>query len=68
MGLEVGEGGTVEKEEEKKKEKIPLCRGIGHQSSWGRYPAPTLNYNLDLPKQGTGTADHLRLLRLLALF
>ena len=30
----------------------------------GRCSAPTLNYNLDQPKQGTGTADHLTLLRL----
>ena len=53
-----------EEEEEKEKEKIPLCESIGHRPLWGRCPAPTLNYNHDLPKQGTGTADHLTLLRL----
>ena len=56
MGLEVGGGGT---EEEEEKEKIPLCDSKGHRPLWGRCPAPTLNYNHDLPKQGTGTADHL---------
>ena len=64
MGLEVGGGGTEEEEEEEEKEKIPLCESIGHRPLWGRCPAPTLHYNLDLPKQGTGTADHLTLLRL----
>ena len=54
MGLEVGE-----KEEEEKREKIPLCESIGCRPLRGRCPAPTLNYNLDLPKQGWGTADHL---------
>ena len=47
----------MEEEEEEKEEKMPLCESIDHH-------APTLNYNHDLPKQGTGTADHLKLLRL----
>ena len=71
MGVEVGiwawrlgEGVTEEEENEKEKEKIPLCEIIDHRSLRGRYPAPTFNYNHDLPKQGTGTADHLTLLRL----
>ena len=64
MGLEVGGGGTEEKEEKEEKEKIPLCESIGHRPLRGRCPAPTLNYNHDLPKQGMGTADHLTLLRL----
>ena len=55
-----GEG----KEEEEEEEKIPLCESIGHRSLRGRCPAPSFNYNHDLPKQGTGTADHLTLLRL----
>ena len=63
MGLEVGGGGT-EKEEEKETEKIPLCESIGHRPLRGRCPSLTLNYNHNLPKQGTGTADHLMLLRL----
>ena len=58
MGLEVGVGGTEEKEKEEEKEKIPLYESMGHRPLLGRCPAPTLNYN-DLPKQGTGTADHL---------
>ena len=62
MGLEVGGGGT--KEEEEEKEKIPLCESIGHRPLRSRCPAPTLNCNHDLPKQGTGTADRLTLLRL----
>ena len=71
MRLRYGPGGwgagtkKEEKEEEKEeKEKIPLCESIGHRPLRGRCPAPTLNYNHDLPKQGTGTADHLTLLRL----
>ena len=66
MGLEVGGGGTEEeeKEEVEEKEKIPLCESIGHRPLRGRCPVPTLYYNLDLPKQGTGTAGHLTLLRL----
>ena len=54
MGLEVGGGKTEEKEEEK--EKIPLCESIDHQPLRGRSSAPSLNYNHDLPKQGSGTA------------
>ena len=57
-----------EEEEEKEEEKIPLCESIGHRPLRGRCPAPTLHYNLDLPKQGTGTADHLTLLRLFLSF
>ena len=56
-----------EEEEEEEEEKIPLCESIGHRPLRGRCPAPTLYYNLDLPKQGTGTADHLTLLRLFNL-
>ena len=62
MGLEVGGGGT--QEEEEKREKIPLCGSIGHQPLWGLCLAPTFNHNHDLPKQGTGTADHQTLLGL----
>ena len=41
-------------------EQIPhMCENISHRPLWSRCPAPTLNYNHDLPKQGTGTADHL---------
>ena len=67
MGPEVGGGGTEEEETEEKeeKERIPLCESIGHRPLWGRCPALTLNYNHDLPRQGTGTADHLTLLRLI---
>ena len=62
-------GGTKKKEKkEKEKEKIPLCESIGHQPLWGHCPAPTLNCNHDLPEQGTGTADHLTLLRLFFLY
>ena len=57
MGLEVGAEGEEE-------EKIPLCESIGHR---GRCPALPLNYNHDLPKQGTDSADHLTLLPLLFL-
>ena len=66
MGLEV-EGGTEKEKKKEEEEKIPLCESIGHRPLWGRCPAPTLNYNHDLPKQGTGTADHLTLLRLFIL-
>ena len=51
-------------EEGEKEEKIPhLCESIDHRPFWGRCPAPSLIYNLNLLKQGTGTADHLTLLR-----
>ena len=53
--------------EEKEEEKIPMCESKGHRPLWGRCPAPTLNFKHNLPKQGTGTADHLTLLRLLFL-
>ena len=62
MGLEVGAGGM---EEEEKKEKIPLCESIAHRPLQGLCPAPSLNYNHNLLKQGTGAVDHLTLLRLL---
>ena len=69
MGVEVGGGGTEKKEEEEgeKKEKIPLCGSIGHRLLRGRCPAPSLNYNHYLPKQGTSTADHLTLLSLFCI-
>ena len=61
MGLEAGGWGDVEEE------KIPhICESIGHRPLWGRCPAPSLNYHCNLLKQGTGTADHLTLLRLLS--
>ena len=60
MGVEVGGGGR----KKEKKEKIPLWESIDNQPLRGRCPAPTLNFNHDLPKQGTGTADHLRFFRL----
>ena len=66
MGLEVGGGGTEEKEVEEEM-KIPLCESIGHQPLQGHCPSPTLNYNHDLPKQGMGTAEHLTLSRLFLL-
>ena len=48
----------TEEEEKKKEEKIPhICESIGHQPLRG-------NFNHNLLKQGTGTADHLTLLRL----
>ena len=58
MGLEVGEGGTGEKEKEKVK--IPLVR---HKSStpWGQLPSSPFNFKHNLLRQGTGTADHLTL-------
>ena len=66
MGLEAGERGGAEEEEEEKEEKIPhMCESIGHRPLRGRCPAPSLNYYRNLLNQGTGTADHLTLLRLL---
>ena len=64
MGLEVGGEGTEKEKEEKKKEEIPLCESIGHRPLQGRCPAPTLSYNHDLPRQGTGTANHHFILNL----
>ena len=42
-----------------------MCESIGHRPLRGRCPAPSLNLNHNLLGQGTGTADHLTLLRLL---
>ena len=42
-----------------------MCESIGHLPIRGRCPAPSLNFNHNLLRQGTGTADHLTLLRLL---
>ena len=69
MGLEAGgRGGTKEEKEEEEKEeeeKIPhMCESIGHRPLRGHCPAPSLNFNHNLLGQGTGTADHLMLLRL----
>ena len=47
MGLEDGEGGTME-EKKKEEEKIPHMCESGHRPLWGCCPAPTLNYNHDL--------------------
>ena len=72
FGLETGiwasrlgfEGGGMEEEKEEK-EKIPhMCESIGHRPLQGRCPAPPLNFNHNLLRQGTGTAVHLTLLRL----
>ena len=64
MGLEAwGRGGA--EEEEKEEEKIPhMCERIGHRPLRGLCPAPSLNFKHNLHRQGTGTADHLALLRL----
>ena len=59
-GLAFQGGGT------KKKEKIPhICESIGHGPLQGRCPAPSHNFKHNQLRQGTGTADHLTLLRLL---
>ena len=59
----MGGGGT--EEEEKEEEKIPLCESIGHRPPSGPLPCfPLLNFNNNLLWQSTGTANHLRLLRL----
>ena len=44
-----------------------MCESIGHRPLRGRCPAPSLNLNHNLLQQGTGTADHLTLLRLFQL-
>ena len=72
MGLVAGgRGGAEEKkeEEEKKKEKIShMCESIGHRPLHGRCPALPSTSTYNLLKQGTGTADHLTLLRLLLVY
>ena len=42
-----------------------MSESIGHRPLRGRCPAPFLNLKHNLLGQGTGTADHLTLLRLL---
>ena len=42
-----------------------MCESIGHRPLWSRCPALSPNLNHNLLRQGTGTADHLTLLRLL---
>ena len=44
-----------------------MSESMGHGPLWGRCPAPSLNFNHNLLRQGTGTADHLTLLRLFPL-
>ena len=44
-----------------------MYESIGHRPLWGRCPAPSLNLNHNLRGQGTGTADHLTLLRLFSI-
>ena len=61
----LGEGGTKKEKKEEEKEKIPhMCESIGHRPLRGLCPAPSLNFMHNLHRQGTGTADHLALLRL----
>ena len=60
MDLEVGGGGGGEGEGGEGE--ISVCESIGHRPLRDRCPVPTLNYNHNLPKQGTGTADHLNAL------
>ena len=43
-----------------------MCESIGHRPLWGHCPALSLNFNRNLLRQGTGTADHLTLSRLFA--
>ena len=65
MGLEAGGGGRgAEEEMEKEKEKkIPhMCESIGHQPLRAAALLP-LNFNHNLLRQGTSTADHLTLLQ-----
>ena len=52
----------------RRRKKIPhMCESIGHWPLRGRCPAPPLNFQHNLLRQGTGTADHLTLLRLFSL-
>ena len=47
-----------------KKYGIPYkCESISHLPLWGRCFAPSINFNHNLLKQGTGAADHPTLLR-----
>ena len=58
----------MEEKEKKRKEKFRhMCESIGHRPLRGRCPAPSLNFKHNLLRQGTGTADHLTLLRLFFL-
>ena len=41
-----------------------MYESIGYRPLQGRFPAPSLNFNHNLYRQGKGTADHLTLLRL----
>ena len=40
-----------------------MCESTGHRPLWGRCPAPSLNFNHNLLRQGMGTANHLTLLQ-----
>ena len=46
---------------------LHMRESIGHRPLRGRCPAPSLNFQHNLLKQGTGTTDHLTLLRLLLI-
>ena len=66
LGFEWG-GGTKEIEEKKENEKekiYHMSESIGHRSLSG----PLLPLQVQLTKQGTGTADHLTLFRLFSYF
>ena len=53
----LGEGGGAE-EEEKEEEKFPHVRKHRSSAPLGPLPCSPLNFNHNLLKQGTGTADH----------
>ena len=47
----------------RRRRKFLMCESIGHQSLWSCCHAPYLNPNHKSLEQGTGTADHLMLLK-----
>ena len=59
-----GRGVRRRRRRRRRRKNFPICESIGHRPLRGCCPAPPLNYNHNLLKQGTGTADHLTLLRL----
>ena len=59
MGLEAGGRGGAEEEEEKEEKNSPYVWKHRSLTPLGPLPCSPLNFNRNLHKQGTGTADHL---------
>ena len=65
FSLIVGFGWGGRRRRRRRRRKFPMCESISHPPLRGRCPAP---FKHNLLRQGTGTAEHLTLLRLLYIW